>query len=84
MGSWELFDEQSCEYRESVIDRNSLLVSVEAGITMGWQKYTGLDGINIGIDCFGESAPGKEVANHFGITSDNITSIILSRLSSDK
>ena len=50
----------------------SLLVSIEAGITQGWQKFTGINGLNIGIDTFGESAPGKEVASHFGLTCNPI------------
>ena len=58
----------------------TLLVSVEAGITDGWQKYTGRNGLNIGINTFGESAPGAEVAEHFGITTQNIYNKIRERL----
>ena len=58
----------------------SLLVSVEAGITDGWQKYTGRNGLNIGINTFGKSAPGVEVAEHFGITTQNIYNKITERL----
>ena len=69
MGCWELFDEQSLEYRQSVLgDESALRVSIEAGVTLGWEHYTGLNGLNIGINTFGESAPGGEVADHFGIT----------------
>ena len=69
IGCWELFDEQSLEYRQSVLgDESALRVSIEAGITLGWEHYTGLNGLNIGINTFGESAPGGEVADHFGIT----------------
>ena len=42
-------------------------VSIEAGITIGWEHYTGLNGLNIGIDTFGKSARGDEVADHFGL-----------------
>ncbi|RMZ49041.1 transketolase [Candidatus Marinimicrobia bacterium PRS2] len=69
MGCWELFDEQSLEYRQSILgDESALRVSIEAGVTLGWEHYTGLNGLNIGINTFGESAPGGEVADHFGIT----------------
>ena len=60
---------------------DALLVSVEAGITDGWQKYTGRFGLNIGINSFGESGPGSEVANYFGITTDSIVDKIKERMS---
>ena len=73
MGCWELFDEQSLEYRQSVLgDESALRVSIEAGVTLGWEHYTGLNGLNIGINTFGESAPGGEVADHFGITPEKV------------
>ena len=82
MFCWELFDEQDDEYKEGVLSSSNqtLLVSVEAGITDGWQKYTGRNGLNIGINTFGESAPGSEVAEHFGITTQNIYNKITERL----
>ena len=81
MACWELFDEQSQDYRDSVLDNNSALrVSIEAGITLGWEHYTGLNGLNIGIDTFGESAPGNEVADHFGLTPDKCIDLILAKL----
>jgi len=73
MGCWELFDEQSLEYRQSVLgDESALRVSIEAGVTLGWEHYTGLNGLNIGINTFGESAPGGEAADHFGITPEKV------------
>ena len=82
LACWELFEEQDVEYKNEVLKskNNSLLVSIEAGITDGWQKYTGRNGLNIGIDNFGESAPGAEVANHFGLTPDKIYNKILNRM----
>ena len=69
MACWELFEEQTKEYKKEVLSHgNAVLVSIEAGITTGWQKYTGRFGLNIGIDCYGESAPGKDVAKYFGLT----------------
>ena len=61
---------QPDEYRSNIVHNSSFKVSIEAGITQGWQKYTGnctLNTLNIGIDRFGESAPGKEVAKHLGL-----------------
>ena len=73
LGCWELFDEQSEKYRQSVLGVDSALrVSIEAGVTLGWEHYTGINGLNIGIDSFGESAPGGEVADHFGIIPEKI------------
>jgi len=81
IGCWELFDEQSEEYRQAVLgDDSALRVSIEAGVTLGWEHYTGINGLNIGIDSFGESAPGGEVADHFGITPEKVVEKIQKRL----
>ena len=82
MACWELFEEQDESYKKEVLscNDNTLLVSVEAGITNGWQKYTGRFGLNIGINTYGESAPGKEVAEHFGLTSESIYKKIINKL----
>ena len=81
LACWELFDEQSKEYQDLVLgNRSAFRVSIEAGITLGWEHYTGLDGLNIGIDTFGESAPGNEVADYFGITPSKCIDLILSKL----
>jgi len=75
-GCWELFEMQSEEYKSAIIHDSSIKVSVEAGITAGWERYTGNDksnSLNIGIDTYGESAPGKKVAEHFGLTVDAIS-----------
>ena len=80
---WELFDEQPEEYRNSILgDQSAIRVSLEAGITLGWEHYTGLNGLNIGIDTFGESAPGGEVANHFGITPEKVADKIQKHINS--
>ena len=82
LGCWKLFEEQADEYKNKVLESNdnTLLVSIEAGITNGWQKYTGRYGLNIGINTFGESGPGSEVAKHFGITVDNLFNQIIKRM----
>ncbi|MCJ7801081.1 MAG: transketolase, partial [Candidatus Marinimicrobia bacterium] len=65
--SWELFDQQSKRYKESMISpRSCLKVSLEAGITQGWEKYVGPSGLMIGLDTYGLSAPYKELADRFG------------------
>ncbi len=69
MPSWELFLAQPHDYQDSVLPpgiRNR--VSVEAGATLGWHRFVGLDGTAIGIDRFGASAPGDVVMAHLGIT----------------
>ena len=74
---WELFEEQSKDYQNNVIGSSKALkISIEAGVTIGWQKYTGSNGLNFGIDCFGESAPGKEVAETLGLTPSKIAKSI--------
>ena len=82
LGCWELFEEQDEKYKQDVLSCTdaALLVSLEAGITSGWQKYTGRNGLNIGIDTFGESAPGNDVADHFGLTPDKVKKIIMNKL----
>ena len=69
MPCWELFDEQSAEYREAVLPTSvKKRVSIEAGVTLGWQKYVGMDGVCIGVDRFGASAPYEKIYEEYGIT----------------
>jgi len=83
LACWELFDEQNDEYRQNILGPDSALrVSVEAGITIGWEHYTGIKGLNLGINTFGESAPGVDVAKHFGITPESVYQAIYNRLNS--
>lgn len=73
MVSWELFDEQPIDYRESVLPESvSARVSLEAGCTQGWHKYTGSKGVVLGIDHFGASAPFQQLYEKFGITTKNL------------
>jgi transketolase len=70
---WELFLEQPDEYRSSVLGADGgLRVSMEAGITAGWEKFTGLHGLNIGVDQFGASAPGSQLETKFNLTPEHI------------
>jgi transketolase len=72
----ERFDAQPREYREDVLpdvsNREILRVSIEAGTTFGWERYTGLHGLRIGIDRFGVSAPALDAYAFFGLTADKI------------
>lgn len=73
MPCWELFDMQPNKYKEQLIpERGSLKVSIEAGITQGWEKYIGRYGVSIGINHFGSSAPAADLAEKFGFTSDKV------------
>jgi transketolase len=82
MPSWELFEAQSQEYKDFVLppDVHSRL-AVEAGVTMGWRKYTGDKGDIIGIDHFGASAPGPVVMREFGFTAENVYAKAIALLS---
>jgi transketolase len=73
MPSWELFDEQDALYRESVLPRAvTARVAVEAGVTLGWERYVGLGGAMVGINRFGESGKAPAVMAHLGITAERV------------
>lgn len=78
----ELFDQQSNAYKESVLPKNGLKVSIEAASTFGWQRYTGLDGLNFGLDDFGMSAPYQEIYKERGLTAETIAGRIRDALKS--
>ena len=80
MPCMELFDKQSEKYKKDLIEEDSLVVTLEAGSVTSWQKYTKNNGLNLGIDQFGESAPYKEVYDHFNLTEEKITSLIQKKL----
>lgn len=80
MVSTELFDEQDGAYQDAILPRDALIVSIEAGTTFGWERYTGRDGLRFGIDSFGASAPIEDLFKHFGLTADAITPQILAKL----
>lgn len=66
---WELFDEQDEWYKQSVLPPMvTARVSIEAGVTLGWQKYVGMNGITIGVDTFGASAPYERIYEEYGLT----------------
>ncbi len=71
----ELFDKQPDEYKEKIIEKNSLKISIEASCISGWEKYVGKEGSSVGMVSFGKSAPIKDLYEHFNITSNNIVKI---------
>ena len=80
MPSWELFEEQDASYRTAVLPPNVPRVSVEAGATFGWSRYVGTSGVSIGIDRFGLSGPGADVAKSVGLTLERLVDSIRSLL----
>jgi transketolase len=75
-----LFDAQPESYRADVLPPSALRVSIEAGTTFGWERYTGLDGLRVGLDHFGASAPAEVLFEEFGFTADKIVPKILAKL----
>ena len=82
MPSWRLFAEQSYSYRAEVIPPDALRVSLEAGGTMGWERWVGEDGVSLGIDGFGASAPWERLYEHYGITVDQVRRAVRAALAS--
>ncbi len=72
--SMELFEQQNGEYQSALIGNTPVNIGVEAAIRMGWDRYIGTDGIFIGMDSYGASAPINDLYDHFGITSEAIVS----------
>ena len=84
MPSTNVFDLQSKDYRDSVLPPGvSARIAIEAAVTTGWYRYVGMDGIVIGIDTFGESAPAKELFAYFGFTVDKVVEAVSSLLGTD-
>ncbi|MDA0244461.1 MAG: transketolase [Chloroflexi bacterium] len=75
---WELFDAQDDEYKAAVLPPHlTKRVSIEAGVTLGWQKYVGTDGVAIGLDHFGASAPFEVLYEQFGLTAEAVATAAL-------
>jgi transketolase len=78
MPSWNLFESQTETYRESVLPRSiKKRVTIEAGSTMGWRRWAGDEGVVIGLERFGASAPGQDVLDHLGFTPEHVTAAAL-------
>ncbi|HWK42590.1 MAG TPA: transketolase [Croceibacterium sp.] len=76
----ELFEKQDAAYREELLPRDTVRVSIEAGVTLGWERFVGQDGLTIGLDRFGASAPAEVLFKHFGFTAEAIVPQILTKL----
>jgi len=76
----ELFDQQSKDYKNKILNETELVVSIEASETDYWKKYTGLNGLNFGINDFGKSAPYKEIYKHFKLSTEDIIKEIRKKL----
>ncbi|MBC7985213.1 MAG: transketolase [Sphingomonadaceae bacterium] len=84
MVCWERFEAQPEGYRADILpdaDPSEILrVSIEAGTTLGWERYTGREGLRFGIDRFGASAPGEDLFEHFGLTAEAIAPRVMKAL----
>lgn len=80
MPSWDMFEMQSEEYKKSVLPEGLPKVAVEAGVTLGWSRYTGSEDNVIGINKFGASAPGGTVMKEYGFTAKNVAAKVKSLL----
>jgi len=76
MPSTDVFDKQDAAWRASVLPNGMPRVAVEAGITAFWHKYVGLDGVVVGIDTYGESAPAGVLFKHFGLTAEKVAAAV--------
>ncbi len=78
MPSWELFDQQDTGYRDAVLGpKGTARVSIEAGTTIGWARYTGDNSAHVGIDRYGASGPGTEVLKSLGFTTEHVAATAL-------
>jgi transketolase len=82
MPCWSLFDAQDEAYRADLLPAGALKVSIEAGTTLGWERYVGPDGLSIGLDRFGASAPAEDLFKRFGFTAEAIVPQVLAALTS--
>ncbi|MCA9520131.1 MAG: transketolase [Myxococcales bacterium] len=80
MPCWELFDEQAPAYRGDVLPAGPLKVSIEAGVTLGWERYVGPEGEMIGVDAFGASAPAERLIKEYGLSVDDVVARVRRRI----
>ncbi len=80
MPSTDVFDDQPEDYKNQILGGAAINVAIEAGVKFGWERYVGRDGIIIGMDSFGASAPAEELYDYFGITADVIVSAVKDKL----
>ncbi|MBC9031537.1 transketolase [Sphingomonas sp. JC676] len=83
MPCWERFEAQDAQYKKDVLPHHALKVSIEAGATLGWERYTG-DGLRFGVDVFGASGPYLRLYEHYGLTAGAIVPRIIERLNGEQ
>ena len=71
----ELFDKQTKDYKNKIIEKNSIKISIEASSVFGWEKYVGTDGASLGMKSFGKSAPYNDLYKHFNLTSNDVVEL---------
>ncbi|MEN7537059.1 transketolase [Aurantiacibacter flavus] len=76
----DLFGAQDAAYQDELLPADALIVSIEAGVTQGWERFTGRNGLNIGLDRFGASAPAATLFEYFGFSADKIVPQIINKL----
>lgn len=82
MPSWELFDSQPETFQEEILPSEvTKRVVMEQGVSLGWHKYAGAEGVLMTLDRFGASAPGPEIEKHFGFTADDLEEVVREMLS---
>lgn len=84
MPCWERFEMQDADYRRSLIPQDALKVSIEAGSTFGWERYTDIEGLRFGVDVFGASGPYLGLYEQFGLTVGSIVPKILAKLNGEQ
>ncbi len=85
MPCWSLFDAQNLQYRESVLPSDvPTRVSIEAGTSLGWEHYIGTQGVSLGVNRFGLSAPGEQIYRELGLTGERIVETALKLMKGDR
>ena len=80
MPCWERFATQTPAYRAEVLPDDALIVAIEAGVTLGWERWVGREGLIFGIDSYGASAPAEDLYVHFGLTGQAVATRVMDRL----
>jgi transketolase len=83
MPCWERFETQDAQYKQDVLPKHALKVSIEAGATLGWERYTG-DGLRFGVDVFGASGPYLRLYDYYGLTAGAIVPRIIEKLNGEQ
>ncbi|WP_404338876.1 transketolase [Sphingomonas sp. MMS12-HWE2-04] len=84
MPCFERFEAQDESYKRDILPHDALKVSIEAGATFGWERYTGTDGLRFGVDVFGASGPYLGLYEQFGLTAGNIVPRIVAKLNGEQ